>query len=145
MLIAADQYPAERYGLDTRVALPRLQLLVPAEATTLLDEHWEDLQFATQLAAALILGAILSAALVVAHPIWLLLPAITLVLAWLAYRNALTAGVQYGEALRVLFDLYRFRLYDALREPSPMTPDEERDLGRRISLRLWRGFEDATG
>jgi hypothetical protein len=139
ILVAADEYPWLRYSLDTRVALPRLQLLVPAEALALLQEQRDDLQFATQLAAALIVGSAVSAVLLVTHPVWLALPATVLLLAWLAYRNALAAGVQYGEVVRVLFDLYRFRLYDALQVPRPPDTETEHEEGKQITTALWRG------
>jgi hypothetical protein len=60
-------------------------------------------------------------------------------LAWVSYRNALTAAARFAEAQLVLFDLHRFVLYDTLQRPRPANPDEERRFGSRLTVGLWRG------
>jgi hypothetical protein len=58
----------------------------------------------------------------------------------LSCRNAVAAAVVYGESQRVLFDVYRFGLYDVLKLPCPrLSGNEERPLGLQISELLWRG------
>ncbi|MEU9783623.1 hypothetical protein AB0H92_22110 [Streptomyces phaeochromogenes] len=141
LLAAVDDYPELRYGMDVRVTLPRLRSVAPPEVNKQLDDQLDDLQFSIELAAALILGAGASACLLASHPLWLLLPICVLLLAWLAYRNALAAGVQYGEGVRVLFDLYRFRLYEALRMQLPDGVEAEKEANKEMTLWLWRGFD----
>jgi hypothetical protein len=62
-----------------------------------------------------------------------------LVLAWLAYRAAVAAAVAYGEGIRAAVDLHRFTLLEALHLPLPATPEEERELNRRLSRFLLQG------
>jgi hypothetical protein len=143
VLLAANEYPMWLYGLDSRVTLPRLLRLVPADALSDLDGQRQDLQFASEMCGALILASAISLGFVFNDGLWwLLLPLGALVLADLSYRNAVTAAVVYGETLRVLYDLYRFQIYDALQVPRPVrSGEEERAGGRAVSGELWRGSD----
>jgi hypothetical protein len=140
ILAAADEYASNRYGLDTRITLPRLLQLLPDKKTASFKEREEDMQFAVDLAIALLIGGGVSLVLVVHYPLWLILPTALFFLSFIAYRNSLVAAVDYAEAKRVLFDLYRFRLYEALRLPVPEKFDDEYHLGQSLSTGLWRGF-----
>jgi hypothetical protein len=142
LLRAADEYPLYRYGLDLRVALPRLLQLLPKEARASFEGQQDDLQFAVNFVVVLALGALISTALLARDGLWLFLPVILFALAFLAYNNALTAAAEYGEAERVLFDLYRFRLYQKLNLRLPTSSEEERHLGRELTRGLWVGFEN---
>jgi hypothetical protein len=139
ILNAADEQVAARYGLDAAIVIPRLRVLAPERTVAAFDESLDDLRFATDLTSALLLGVIASIALLALHPGYLWLPALILALAWVSYRNALTAAAQFTEAQLVLFDLHRFVLYDTLQRPRPPNPNEERTVGRKLTSRLWRG------
>jgi hypothetical protein len=140
VLLAADEYSCARYGLDARVTLPRLRRVMPPDGLPIMDAQLQDLQFACDMCGALILASAMSAAFLINDGRWLFLPLVALVLAVLSYRNAIDAAVVYGETQRVLFDLYRFDLYDALQLPRPtVSGKEERVLGRQLSELLWRG------
>ena len=140
VLRAADSYPFHRYRLDTRFMLPRLLRVVPAEARHEFEERREDLQFATELSGALILASVVTFAFLYDDGAWLLLPLGCLVLAWAAYRNAIAAAVSYGEVLRVVFDLYRHLLYEALRLPPPRSLEDERALAESIRMEFRFGY-----
>lgn len=138
ILVAAEEYPEHNYGLESKVALPRLRLLVPDGALLELKEGQDDLEFTTEFAAALLFGSVVALGLVGVYAAWLLLPTSMLILAWLAYRNALVAAVRYGEIQRVLFDLYRVTLYEALHYRLPDSPADELRSGKELTMSLWR-------
>jgi hypothetical protein len=128
-----------RYGLDVAVAIPRLRVLAQERVVAAFDESLDDLRFATDFTSALLLGAIASIGLLALQAAYLWLPAVVLILAWVSYRNALTAAARFAEAQLVLFDLGRFVLYDMLQRPRPANPSEERAAGGALTTRLWRG------
>ena len=133
ILAAAEEDAGRPYGLDSRVALPRLELLLPESAEERLTSQRDDCFFALRFCATLILGVLASGLLLADDGIWLLIPVLAAVFAWLSYRNAVSAATSYGEVLRVVFDLYRFLLYDAYHLARPVNLNEEQDLGRLLS------------
>jgi hypothetical protein len=62
-----------------------------------------------------------------------------LLLAGLTYRNAVEAAVAYGEQIKAVLDVHRWRLLEALKLPTPATIDEERELWEDVSELLYRG------
>jgi hypothetical protein len=138
VLRAADAYSEQRYGMDALVVLPRLLRTAPSEMASELRDLREDIQFASDLSGALALISGLSLALVApayrwdTHW-WYAVPAVAALASWVSYRNAVTAAVAYGEAQRVVFDLQRWSLYEALRLAPPRSSEEERELARRLS------------
>jgi len=52
---------------------------------------------------------------------------VILALAWISYRNTLTAAARFTEAQLVLFDLHRFVLYDTLNAPGRQPRGRSRD------------------
>ena len=119
--------------------IPRLRVLAPERTVAAFDESLDDLRSSTDLTSALLLGVVASIALLALHPGYLWLPALILALAWISYRNALTAAARFAEAQLVLFDLHRFVLYDTLQRPRPANPTEERAVGQKLTFNLWRG------
>jgi hypothetical protein len=63
ILRRAEVLAGGRYGLDTALALPRLEPLLPERSAVVLSSHRDDLDFAARFSAALLVGAIASAAL----------------------------------------------------------------------------------
>lgn len=133
ILAAADEDAGRPYGLDSRVALPRLELLLPESSAKELDAKRDDLTFAARFCATLVLAALVSALLLAMDGIWLLVPVSVTVFAVLSYMNAVTAAVAYGEMLRVIFDLHRFLLYKAFHLPLPANSEEDRVTGHRLT------------
>jgi hypothetical protein len=149
VLSAAEENAGGRYGLDTAVVLPRLEPVLPEATAKRITGHRDDLQFAVRLASALIVAAIASIILLLPaaiatdvdrfNPIWFCVSAGALLLAWASYRNSVAAGLQYGEALAVAFDLDRFHLYEMLHLPLPHDPRAERELAGLVSTALLTG------
>lgn len=135
-VVAAGEQDAGRpYGLDARLALPRLELLLPDSTAKLLASRRDDLGFSLRFCSTLLMAAVASVALLAAqlNSLAILIPILTTVFAWLSYRNAIAAAVTYAETLRVVFDLHRFLLYEALRYPLPTDLDDEHKAANQIN------------
>ena len=126
VLRAAEDFPELQYGLDAVVAWPRLYPLLPERLAALLDDQRLQLDLAARLTATLALAAAVSAALLARHGGWLAVPVALAALAWLAYTGAVHAAVAYGEQVQSAFDLHRFDLLTALRQPLPADQAAER-------------------
>jgi hypothetical protein len=133
---AAEIEAGARYGLAAGIVFSRLEPLLPERSASTLAAHFDDLQFAERLAAALFVSTIPSFLLLARYGIWLLVPVGVALLAWASYRNAVAAAVRWGESLSVIFDLHRFLLYDALRLIPP--------IHRRRAGTRW-GAEQSAG
>jgi hypothetical protein len=138
-LRAAEVRAGEPYGLDAVVAWPRLYPLLPDPVRAVVDGQRDALDVNARFCSIFAAAAVISAALLVTHGWWLLVPVGCLVLAWLAYRAAVASAVAYGESIRTAVDLHRFTLLEALHLPLPATPEEERELNRKLSRFLLQG------
>jgi hypothetical protein len=58
-----------------------------------------------------------------------------------AYRRMMDSAKTYGELIDTSFDLYRFRIYEALWWPLPQNPGEEYSMGERLVQYLKRGSD----
>jgi hypothetical protein len=133
ILRAAEEYPYLRYGLTTSVAWPRLWLGMPKAARETLGQARETLNSATRL---LIWSGLFIVWVVWAW--WAVIPAVVGVL--MAYWRMRAAAGAYGDLLRAAFDLYRFKLYEALRWPTPQRPYAEEAYGAELTKYLFRGL-----
>jgi hypothetical protein len=70
---------------------------------------------------------------------FLLLVAGIALLAWGLYRNAVQAGLGYGEKLKAAFDLHRWRVLEQLHLRTPANLTEERVTWEQLSTMLYRG------
>ena len=136
-LRASEQWSVNKYGLDAAVCLPRLWLLLPAEAK-------KDL---TEVRAGLEAGAVawFWSVIFLVWTIWAwwAMP-LALLAAFLAYRWILSAGEVYGDLLESAFDVHRMKLYEALRWPVPANAAAELQAGQRLTEYLWRGSNDPS-
>jgi hypothetical protein len=147
ILAAAEESAGERYDLNTLLVFPRLEVLLSDSMTRRVVGRRDDLRFAVRLASALIIASISSTLIfLLTIPqmswqdlVWFGVPVAAALLAWASYRNALSAAVQYGEALAVVFDLHRFELYKALHLPVPPNSERERELAKQTNYVLWAG------
>jgi hypothetical protein len=80
-----------------------------------------------------------AAAVTVRVGVLLLLTAGIALLAWALYRNAVQAGLAYGEELKATFDLHRWRVFDQLHLQTPQDLNEERVMWEQLSMMLYRG------
>jgi hypothetical protein len=138
-LRAAEVRAGEPYGLDVVVAWPRLYPLLSDPVRAVVDGQRDALDVNARFCAVFAAAAVISVALLVTHGPWLLVPAGCLVLAWLAYRAAVSAATAYGESIRAAVDLHRFTLLEALHLPLPATPEAERALNAGLSRFLLQG------
>jgi ABC-type multidrug transport system fused ATPase/permease subunit len=77
----------------------------------------------------------------VAHfQVFLVLLGGILLLSWLSYQNAVQAGLSYGEKIKAAFDLYRWKLLEALHLQLPTDFDEERKIWEEVCGLLVRNY-----
>ena len=133
ILRAAENRPSERYGLVTTICWPCLWLLLPDDTKKEITEARATLDTA----ARIIFWSILF--LVWTFWAWWV-PLVTIVVAFWAYRWALSAAEVYGDLLEAAFDLHRFSLYEALRFPSPNDTSEEKKRGEQLTAYLFYGL-----
>jgi hypothetical protein len=138
ILRAAELRPAEKYGLDTVVCWYALWSVLPAG----FQREVVTARLALDGAARTWLwGA--AFALWAPWNLWAIAAAAAV--AVLAYYSGITGTAElFGELVAVAYDLYRFRLYDALYLPRPTSPEQERLTdGRRLTNLLWGGLDEA--
>ncbi len=75
--------------------------------------------------------------------VFLILAAGIILLAWALYRNAVHAAVAYGEALKAVFDLHRWRVLEQLHLQVPQDLAEERGMWEQLTIMLYRGTSDS--
>lgn len=132
ILRAAERRPYDRYGLDAVVCWPRLWLLLP-------DSVKKDLQAARgelNNAARLVLWSLLF--LIWSIWVWWSIP-LALLSALFSYSWSLDAAEAYAGLIEATFDLHRQLLYQALRWHMPDNADDERRVGKQLTVYLWRG------
>jgi hypothetical protein len=76
------------------------------------------------------------------YDIWLALPLLTYGLAYLAYRGAVSAAADYGNALGVVLTLGRRNLYERLHIEFPPDLDTERQNNAQLDRLLAGSYGD---
>lgn len=141
-LRAGEDEAGDRYDLATNTMFRRLYPVLPDRFGRLIDDARDQLDMTTKLCVTLLVATVVSAALLATHLRWLLLPAGTALLAWVAYRAAVRTARTYGDTLSLAFDLYRFDMLKALHYPLPANPAQELLLNRRITRLFQEGREE---
>ena len=139
-LRAAEDRAGQRYGLETIVAWPRLYPLLSERVASLIEDQRIQMDMAARFTANLLVATAASAALLLPHGWWLLVPAVTLTLSWLSYRGTCSAAIAYGEGLETAFDLHRLDLRVSLHLVLPRTLEDERTLNKELSKFLLQPF-----
>jgi hypothetical protein len=137
ILRAAEGRPADKYGLDAIVCWYSLWLLLPSDARAELIQTRAAVDGAAR-------TWIWGAGIIIWTPwTWWALPIAAATSALAYYRGMLPAAAVFGELIGSTFDLYRFRLYDALHLPRPSTPRAERRRnGPQVTNILWGGPDE---
>lgn len=136
ILRAAETWPRDKYGLDAIICWPRLWL-------TLDDEIRSEISKArTEIDEAVILfiwGLLLLVwSLVFLDPfVALSVLIISAVICTFAYWWAKQRAKVFADLVEATFDLYRGRLYDALRFEKPEDPSKEPAVGQKLTTYLW--------
>jgi len=139
VLRAAENRAGGRYGLLTVVTWPRLYPLLPDKTAAIVDDQRDQLDISARFCAVCLLGAAVSLGLLATHGVWLVVPAAALVLAWICYRAAIAAALQYGVGLETAYDLHRVELLRALHLKLPTDSVSERTTNEAISTFLLQG------
>ncbi|HEY0406789.1 MAG TPA: hypothetical protein VGC89_13745 [Pyrinomonadaceae bacterium] len=137
---AAEDFPDKRYGLDAVVFWPRLYPLLPENMLVILTDQRNQLDLAARFCATFLFAAAFSIAFLYRQGWWLIVPAVTLLLAWLSYRAAIAAARAYGLGLQTAFDLYRFELLKALHLALPVDRTTEKKSNRELSDFMRQGL-----
>ncbi|MFB7645695.1 hypothetical protein ACFC0S_00405 [Streptomyces sp. NPDC056084] len=139
MLRAAEDRPAETYGLDTVAAWPELYAVLPERTASLVDDARDQLDMTCRMTAAFTVMGGLSAA-ILPFSRWTFLAVAFLLASALTYRSAISAAENYGRLVNTAVNLHRFDLLTAFHLPLPAGPDEERARFRALSSRLRQGL-----
>jgi hypothetical protein len=134
ILLAAETYPVERYGIDPIIFWPRLYPQLPEDFRQDYVEFVREYEFPLVVSflsavSACILG---SAAVITRRSAGAFVVAFAglAVLAWVAYLVSLGSAVQMAEQQRTAFDMYRGRILDAW--PTVRDVADEREAFNRI-------------
>jgi hypothetical protein len=132
VLTAGEELATGRYGIEVVVAIPRLMHVAPAEDLKPLLDRRTQLYATARLSAAFTLTSGITLGLLIPTGRWLWVPFGCIVLAWSAYRSAISAARSFGDELQVIVDLYHLDLWKALRLPVPRTLAEEVERGAQL-------------
>jgi len=142
LLRVAEEYPFNRYGLETIRVWPNLWLLIPDRTRKELIESnkvlydkvtlffWCSIFFVWTMIAFIEWDSLIW---------WPLIVSILGVL-FVYYTGLIPAASDFGDLLRASFDVHRFTLYEALRLPLPSKPIDEYKDGKNLSKYLKRGL-----
>jgi hypothetical protein len=133
ILRAAEDSAGQRYGLDSVAFWPRLYPYIKGELADSLARVRDQLDLSVRLCATLIVATLVATGMLATDGRWLLVPATTAVLAWIAYRSALSTASAYGEDVHVAFDLHRFDMLEGMHYRLPANLDEECEFNDQLT------------
>ena len=113
------------FGIDAVVAAPYLVQLADDPVRGYVEDARSDLDLAVRMVLVWASTTVLSVLMLWRYDIWLLVPLVTFMFAYISYRGAVFAAVEYGTALQVLTTLTRWNLYDALAVRLPRDSESE--------------------
>jgi hypothetical protein len=132
ILLAAERFPRDKYGLDPAVCWPELWLVLPKTTRLVISGARKRLDEDV----VSILWGVLALAWAVVD--WRVLP-LAVIWVWLFYRQALQSACGYSVLFKAAFDLHRMDLYRKLNWPIPRDTAEEAGCGERLSQYLYLG------
>jgi hypothetical protein len=138
-LRAAEDRAGARYGLDAVTVWPRLYPILPDGIRAVLEDYRNELDIAARFSVVFLIATGIGIGFLAPYGWWLLVPAVTVLLAWLSYRGAVASAVGYGEAIETAFDLHRFDLLQALHLPLPTSRAAEREANFKLCEFLGQG------
>ncbi|NGY65330.1 hypothetical protein G7043_41195 [Lentzea sp. NEAU-D13] len=137
VLAAAESRAGHEYGYDAVVAWPRLYPVLDEQTRAVVDDRRNTLDGLVRISVSAFVTAAVSGGLLYRASWWLLIPVGLLVLSRVSYLAAVHAAGEYGESLKVAFDLNRFALLARLHLELPADQRAERKLAEDLSL-MWR-------
>jgi hypothetical protein len=135
ILRAAETRPRDKYGLDSVAVWPRLWLALPDSTRQEITVARAAVDSAVAASIWGILFLIFIPWTVLALPAGLALSAVA-VLAWVPARAEV-----FGQLVVAAFDVHRTALYQQLRWPLPVSPQDERIQGKRLCSYLQKGSD----
>lgn len=132
-LRASEMRAGQRYGLNTIDVWPRLLPYLSPRLNEVITDLRNQLDTSARFCAVLVLATVASTALLAVHGPWLLIPAVTGMSSWIAYRAAVRAAIAHGRQLYVAFDLHRFDLLRGLHLPLPRNSVAEVQVNQNLS------------
>lgn len=133
VLRAAEDRAGEYYGWSTVAAWPRLYMLLPDQAASLVADARNQLDLACRFTVSFAVSAVIVFALLVQYGAWCLLALLLGVISWVSYLAAIEAGSNYGAVIQSVFDLYRLELLRAMHLPMPHDAEDERKISAAVS------------
>lgn len=141
ILKASELYAKDRYEIDSVVIWSRLHKLFPTAFVEEIVLVRSALDFMLIITTLSLVFSILSGLylLIVGAEWWLFLICFWggLMLAWLAYRSALSNAVLYASSIKAGFDLYRHELLKQLRLPLPKNDIEEKETWEKLGAFIY--------
>jgi hypothetical protein len=132
VLVASEDYPHQLYQLDAVLWWPRLAALLPETFRTQVDMALTPMLAMLNLSMMFTLLAFGGGiAVLLTNRLWWLLGVVFLgglLLARVCYLVAVNQAVDYGESVRVAFDLYRYDIFKQMHIPLPENLFKERLL-----------------
>lgn len=136
ILRTAETHPIDKYGLDPVIVWTRLWLLLPENVKSTVAEARLNLN-----ASAVTWFWCLLFCLWWWQSLWM--PLVGVAAALLVYYYwIIPAGVEYGDIIESVFDLYRRNLYEQLHVRMPLDPKREREVGEALTDYLLTGEYD---
>ena len=141
ILKASELYAKDRYEIDSVTIWSRLHKLFPATFVEEIVSYRSALDFMLIMTTLGLLFSIVSGIylLFVRAEWWLFLICFWggLILAWLAYRSALSNAVLYASSIKAAFDLYRNELLKQMRLPLPKGEREEKETWEKLGAFIY--------
>lgn len=137
ILLAAERFPRDKYGLDPAACWSALWLVLPETTRSAVSEARRRLDGDV----VSISWGVLTLAWALVD--WRILP-LPVIWIWLSYQQALQSARSYGLIFRAAFDLHRLDLYNQLNWPVPLNTSEEQGCGAKLSQYLYRGSTKGT-
>jgi len=136
-----EEYPLDRYGMDSVLFWPRLRQVVDDELLSGLDNHKMFLDFQLNVAGLALIFAVEAAVAggVSRAASWWIAAGFALLTARLAYRAGVRVVRAMGALVNTCFDLYRGKLLEQFGLAAPESFFEEYKTWLRLGALLQRG------
>ncbi|NUP14592.1 MAG: hypothetical protein HOZ81_00485 [Streptomyces sp.] len=148
MLLRAERFSGDRYGLDMMRVYPRIYPFVAPRLENAVAQQLSLISATASLSVSLGVTGVAISPLFLRWDVWSLLPLAPMVLSVLAYRGAVAASAFHGTLLATVFDVHRFDLLRAFHYKLPRSAEELVGLNEAVSDFLARDkvrFEDELG
>ena len=121
-----------QYGLDTILTAPHFVLVSDPRHVEYVEDGRQAMDVSIRLCLISLLATTEAIALLLTDGPWLLVALVPYLLAYLAYRGAVSAAREYGVALSTMIDLNRFALYEAMQLWRPTDLRSEVQQNRKM-------------